>query len=114
MLYIFIKNFLALKKLKLSKLLSLIYLFNMSIYFSLFLIGVLGFVLNKKNIILMLISIEIMLLANTLIILSNSLIGEDILGQVFAIYIIVIAAAESAIGLGILVAFYRLRGTISV
>jgi len=72
------------------------------------------FVRIKKNIILMLISIEIMLLANTLIILSNSLIGEDILGQVFAIYIIVIAAAESAIGLGILVAFYRLRGTISV
>lgn len=83
-------------------------------YYSLFLIGVLGFVLNKKNIILMLISIEIMLLANTLMILSNSLAFEDIFGQVFAIYIIVIAAAESAIGLGILVAFYRLRGSITI
>jgi NADH-ubiquinone oxidoreductase chain 4L len=80
----------------------------------LFLIGVLGFTLNKKNIILMLISIEIMLLAVTLIILINSWIFEDILGQVFAIYIIVIAAAESAIGLGILVAFYRLRGSITI
>jgi NADH-ubiquinone oxidoreductase chain 4L len=80
----------------------------------LFLIGVLGFTLNKKNIILMLISIEIMLLAITLIILINSWIFEDILGQVFAIYIIVIAAAESAIGLGILVAFYRLRGSITI
>lgn len=80
----------------------------------LFLIGVLGFALNKKNIILMLISIEIMLLAITLIILINSLIFEDIFGQIFSIYIIVIAAAESAIGLGILVAFYRLRGTIIV
>jgi NADH-ubiquinone oxidoreductase chain 4L len=80
----------------------------------LFLIGVLGFTLNKKNIILMLISIEIMLLAITLIILINSWIFEDILGQVFAIYIIVIAAAESAIGLGILVAFYRLRGSIVI
>jgi len=62
----------------------------------------------------MLISIEIMLLAITLLILINSWIFEDILGQVFAIYIIVIAAAESAIGLGILVAFYRLRGSITI
>jgi len=80
----------------------------------LFLIGVLGFTLNKKNIILMLISIEIMLLAITLIILINSWVFEDILGQVFSVYIIVIAAAESAIGLGILVAFYRLRGSITI
>lgn len=80
----------------------------------LFLIGLLGFALNKKNIILMLISIEIMLLSITLIILINSWVFEDILGQVFAVYIIVIAAAESAIGLGILVAFYRLRGSITV
>ena len=62
----------------------------------------------------MLISIEVMLLAVTLIILCNSLIFEDIFGQVFAIYIIVTAAAESAIGLGILVAFYRLRGTVAI
>ncbi len=80
----------------------------------LYLIGLLGFVLNRKNIILMLISIEIMLLATTFIIIINSYMFEDVTGQVFAIYIIVIAAAESAIGLGILVAFYRLRGTISL
>ena len=86
----------------------------MSLTLVLFLIGILGFVFNRKNIILMLISIEIMLLAITLIILSNSLMFEDIFGQVFAIYIIVIAAAESAIGLGILVAFYRLRGSIAL
>lgn len=86
----------------------------MFIGFSVFLIGMLGFVLNRKNIILMLISIEIMLLSVTFIILINSLLFEDILGQVFAIYIIVVAAAESAIGLGILVAFYRLRGSISL
>jgi NADH-ubiquinone oxidoreductase chain 4L len=81
--------------------------------FTLFLIGILGFVLNRKNIILMLISIEIMLLAVTFIILINSVLLEDIIGQVFGIYIIVIAAAESAIGLGILVSYYRLRGNIS-
>ena len=89
-------------------------LYNMFIGFSVFLIGMLGFVLNRKNIILMLISIEIMLLSVTFIILINSLLFEDIIGQVFAIYIIVVAAAESAIGLGILVAFYRLRGNISL
>jgi NADH-ubiquinone oxidoreductase chain 4L len=81
--------------------------------FTLLLIGILGFVLNRKNIILMLISIEIMLLAVTFIILINSVLLEDIIGQIFGIYIIVIAAAESAIGLGILVSYYRLRGNIS-
>jgi NADH-ubiquinone oxidoreductase chain 4L len=85
---------------------------NLSII--LFLIGILGFVLNRKNIILMLISLEIMILAITFIILVNSLSFDDILGQTYAIYIISIAGAESAIGLGILVAFYRLRGNITI
>ncbi|CAG7987036.1 unnamed protein product, partial [Penicillium salamii] len=80
---------------------------NFSIF--LFLIGILGFVLNRKNIILMLISIEIMLLSVTFLILISSLSFDDILGQTFAVYILTIAGAESAIGLGILVAYYRLR-----
>jgi NADH:ubiquinone oxidoreductase subunit K len=86
----------------------------MSLPLILFLIGILGFVLNRKNIILMLISIEIMLLAITLLILINSFLFDDIVGQVFAVYIICIAGAESAIGLAILVAFYRLRGSIAI
>lgn len=80
----------------------------MNLTLILFLIGVLGFVLNRKNIILMLISIEIMLLSITFLILVSSLNIDDIIGQTYAIYIIVVAGAESAIGLGILVAFYRL------
>lgn len=80
----------------------------------LFLTGTLGFVLNKKNIILMLISIEIMLLSITFLILLSSVNFDDILGQTFSIYIIAIAGAESAIGLGLLVAFYRLRGSIAI
>ena len=87
---------------------------KMNLSLVLFLIGVLGFVLNRKNIILMLISIEIMLLAITFLILVSSLSYDDILGQTYAIYIISIAGAESAIGLGILVAFYRLRGSIAI
>jgi NADH-ubiquinone oxidoreductase chain 4L len=86
----------------------------MNLSLVLFLVGILGFVLNRKNIILMLISIEIMLLAVTFLILTSSLGFEDILGQIYAVYIITIAGAESAIGLGILVAFYRLRGSISI
>ena len=80
----------------------------------LFLVGIIGFVLNRKNIILIIISIEIMLLAVTFLILVNSLSFDDILGQTYAIYIISIAGAESAIGLGIVVAFYRLRGNIVI
>jgi NADH-ubiquinone oxidoreductase chain 4L len=86
----------------------------MNLSLILFLVGILGFVLNRKNIILMLISIEIMLLSVTFLILINSLIFDDIMGQVFAIYIISVAGAESAIGLAILVAFYRLRGSIAI
>ena len=84
----------------------------MNLSLILFLIGILGFVLNRKNIILMLISIEIMLLAITFLILISSLSFDDILGQTYAIYIIAIAGAESAIGLGILVAFYRLNSSL--
>jgi NADH-ubiquinone oxidoreductase chain 4L len=84
----------------------------MNLSLILFLIGIFGFVLNRRNIILMLISIEIMLLAITFLILVSSFSFDDILGQTFAIYVIAIAGAESAIGLGILVAFYRLYSSL--
>ena len=87
---------------------------KMSFSIVLFFIGIAGFVLNRKNIILMLISIEIMLLSVTFLILMSSLSFDDILGQTFAVYILTIAGAESAIGLGILIAYYRLRGSISI
>ncbi|KAF2993199.1 NADH dehydrogenase subunit 4L [Neopestalotiopsis sp. 37M] len=86
----------------------------MNLSLMLFLIGILGFILNRKNIILMIISIELMLLAVTLLVLVSSYAFDDIAGQTYGIYIIAIAGAESAIGLGILVAYYRLRGNISL
>ena len=85
---------------------------NLSLF--LFLIGILGFILNRKNISLMIIAIEIMLLAVTLLLLISSFSFDDNLGQTFSIYIIAIAGAESVIGLSILVAYYRLRGNISL
>jgi len=86
----------------------------MNLSLILFLIGILGFVLNRKNVILMLISIEIMLLAITLLFLITSYSFDDNIGQTFGIYIIAIAGAESVIGLSILIAYYRLKGSISL
>jgi NADH-ubiquinone oxidoreductase chain 4L len=80
----------------------------MNISLTLFLIGILGFILNRKNIILMIIAIEIMLLAVTLLVLILSYAFDDSIGQTFSIYIISVAGAESVIGLSILVAYYRL------
>ena len=82
---------------------------NLSLF--LFLIGVLGFILNRKNIILMIIEIEIMLLAVTLLVLISSFSFDDAIGQNFSIFIISIAGAESVIGLSILVAFYRFNSS---
>ena len=80
----------------------------------LFLLGGLGIVFNRSNLIIMLMSIELMLLAIYFLFLINSDIGNDLIGQIFAIMIITVAAAESAIGLAVLVAYYRVRGTIVV
>lgn len=87
---------------------------KMNLSLLLFLIGILGFIINRKNIILMIISIEIMLLAVTLLILISSFSFDDNVGQTFSVYIISIAGAESVVGLSILVAYYRLRGNILI
>jgi NADH-ubiquinone oxidoreductase chain 4L len=81
---------------------------------SLFIIGLLGFLLNRKHILLALLAIEIMLLGGTLLILLSSHSYEDVLGLGLGIYSISIAGAESAIGLGLVVAYYRSHGTISL
>lgn len=80
----------------------------------LFILGVLGIVLNRSNLIIMLMSIELMLLAISFLFLINSVVIDNIIGQLFTIMILTVAAAESAIGLAILVAYYRVKGTISV
>jgi len=79
-----------------------------------FLIGICGIILNRKNIILVLMSIEIILLAVNFNFIAFSIFLDDVIGQLFGLFIITIAAAESAIGLAILVIFYRIRGTIAI
>jgi NADH-quinone oxidoreductase subunit K len=80
----------------------------------LFLLGIWGIFLNRKNIIVMLMSIELMLLAVNVNFLLFSVALDDIMGQVFALLVLTVAAAESAIGLALLVVYYRVRGTIAV
>ena len=80
----------------------------------LFLTGISGIILNRKNIIIMLMSVELMLLSINLNFIIYSAYLDDVMGQVFALLILTVAAAESAIGLAILVVYYRVRSSISV
>ena len=80
----------------------------------LFLIGVFGIFLNRKNIIIILMSIELILLAVNLNFISFSFFLGDLTGQIFSLFILTVAAAEAAIGLAILVCFFRNKGSIAV
>ena len=80
----------------------------------LFLLGIWGIFLNRKNVLIMLMSIELMLLAVNMNFFVFSVCLDDMIGQIFALFILTVAAAESAIGLAILVITFRLRGTIAV
>ena len=80
----------------------------------LFTLGLFGVFLNRKNIIIILMSIELMLLAVNINMVAFSAQLQDLVGQVFAMFILIVAAAEAAIGLAILVTYYRNRGSIAV
>lgn len=80
----------------------------------LYIFGILGITFNRNNIIIIIMSIEIMLLAISLLYIINSINLNNLLGQIFVLMILTIAAAESAIGLAILISYYRIKGSISV
>ena len=80
----------------------------------LFTMGVLGIFLNRKNLIVILMAIELILLAVNLNLVAFSAALQDLVGQVFAMFVLTVAAGESAIGLAILVIYFRGRGTIAV
>ena len=92
--------------------LNISYILNINIL--LFLIGVLGLVLNRKNILITLMSIELMLLAVNLNFVIFSVYLDDIVGYVFVLFILTVAAAESAIGLAILTIYYKLKNSIRI
>ena len=80
----------------------------------LFAIGVIGIFLNRKNVIVILMSIELILLAVNINLVAFSAHAGDLVGQVFTVFVLTVAAAEAAIGLAILVCFFRNRGSIAV
>ena len=80
----------------------------------LFTLGVLGIFVNRKNVIVILMSVELMLLAVNINLVAFSVQLGDLVGQVFAMFVLTVAAAEAAVGLAILVVYFRNRGTIAV
>jgi NADH-quinone oxidoreductase subunit K len=80
----------------------------------LFTLGIFGIFLNRKNVIIILMSVELMLLAVNINFVSFSAFLGNLLGQVFAMFVLTVAAAEAAIGLAILVVYFRNRGSIAV
>jgi len=80
----------------------------------LFTIGIFGIFLNRKNVIVILMSIELMLLAVNINLVAFSSFHNDLVGQVFTLIVLTVAAAEAAIGLAIIVVYFRNRGTIDV
>src|SRR3546814_175890 len=81
---------------------------------ALFVLGVLGIFLNRKNVIVILMAVELILLSVNLNLVAFSAFLGDLTGQVFAMLVLTVAAAEAAIGLAILVIYFRARGTIAV
>jgi NADH-quinone oxidoreductase subunit K len=80
----------------------------------LFTLGIFGIFLNRKNVIIILMSIELILLSVNINLVAFSSFMNDIVGQVFALFVLTVAAAEAAIGLAILVVYFRNRGSIAV
>lgn len=86
----------------------------LSVAAMLFALGLFGIFLNRKNVIIILMSIELLLLAVNINLVSFSVYAHDLVGQVFSMFVLTVAAAEAAIGLAILVAYYRNRASIAV
>ena len=79
-----------------------------------FVIGIIGIFLNRKNVIMILMSIELILLAVNINLVSFSVYSQNLVGQVFTMFILTVAAAEAAVGLAIIVIYYKNKGSIHV
>ena len=88
--------------------------YYLSVAAVMFTLGIFGIFLNRKNVIVILMSVELMLLAVNINLVAFSVALGDLVGQVFALMVLTVAAAEAAIGLAIIVTFFRNRGTIAV
>nr|YP_010619981.1 NADH dehydrogenase subunit 4L [Tayloriella tenebrosa]WAX03994.1 NADH dehydrogenase subunit 4L [Tayloriella tenebrosa] len=87
---------------------------NFSVFLTLFFISLLGMFFNQKNILIMLMSLEMLFLSVSFNLIYSSFYLDDIAGQIFSLLILTVAAAESSIGLAILVIYYRIRHNITI
>lgn len=87
---------------------------NFTVFLTLFFISMLGMFLNQKNILIMLMSLEMLFLSISFFLIYSSFYLDDLLGQIFSLLILTVAAAESSIGLAILVIYFRVRYNITV
>lgn len=90
------------------------FIYQLSTNFFLFILSLFGIVFNRKNILILLMCIELILLSLNLNFITFSVYLDDMYGQIFSLFILTIAAAESAIGLAIIIAYYRVRGSIAM
>jgi NADH-quinone oxidoreductase subunit K len=81
---------------------------------SIFIIGIYGIFIQRRHILIILLAFELLILAIVILFVSSSILLDDVLGQIYALLILTVAASESALGLALIVAFYRLKGSISV
>jgi NADH-quinone oxidoreductase subunit K len=81
---------------------------------SIFIIGIYGIFIQRRHLLIILLSFELLILAIVILFVSSSVLLDDVVGQLYALLILTVAASESALGLALIVAFYRLKGSISV
>ena len=90
------------------------FLTQLTVNFLLFILGLIGIIANRKNILIILMCVELVLLSLNLNFIIFSIYFDDLYGQLFSLFILTVAAAESAVGLAIIIIYYRLRGSISM
>lgn len=87
---------------------------QLSVNFLIFIVGMLGIIVHRRSILFILICLELVLLSLSLSFILFSIYFDDVYGQIFSFFILTVAAAESAVGLAIIIAYYRVRGSISI
>jgi len=90
------------------------FILQITINFFLFLIGLIGLIFNRRNILIILMCVELILLSVNMNFILFSVYFDDLSGQIFSFFILTVAAAESSIGLAIIIAYYRIRGSIQI
>lgn len=93
---------------------KVMFVIQLSVNFLIFTIGLIGIIIHRRSVLFILICLELVLLSLSLSFVLFSVYFDDVYGQIFSFFILTVAAAESAVGLAIIIAYYRVRGSISI